>query len=59
MRIGIALFVQRIFKGLKCSVTLISHGSEHHQLSVEEQQIVAIVFLNTCPVLPFVYFIIK
>lgn len=60
MHLGIMVFVRKMFKGLKSSVSLISHGSEHHWLSVKEQQIVAVLsFLNTCPVFLLVYFIIK
>lgn len=43
MYLGIRIFVQEMFKGLKPSVSLISHGSEHHWLSVKELQIVAVL----------------
>lgn len=43
MHLGIMVFAQEMFKGLKSSVSLISHGSQQHWLSVKEQQIVAVL----------------
>jgi len=59
VHLGITVFVQEMFEGLESSVSLISHGAQHHWLSVKEQHIVAVLFLNTCPVFHLVYFIIK